>query len=87
MTQAQLAALWDRLHAELARAENEHRKIQAQMDRMLRESPSGVPLSDGMYRQVKAAGEARIAFENYQRAVERFRGLVDKGIVPYEFTR
>ncbi len=82
MTKAETAALWDRLYREQACAELEHRQIQIEMERIMWDVAEDIPLADGDYRRMKAGVEARAAFEEYERAMERFRAFVEKGIVP-----
>jgi hypothetical protein len=82
MTNAESAALWDRLYRDVVQAEIEHCRVQEQMDRLLAEGPSGLPLSDSVYRRTKTQNEVRRAFEKYQRALGRFRAFVDEGIIP-----
>ena len=82
MSNADSAALWDRLYRELVRAEAEHYRIQEESTRLLVSSNSGIPAPDGLYRRIQAAKQATAAFDNYQCAVERFRAFVDEGIVP-----
>ena len=81
MPKPRSAGLWDRLKRELVRAEAEHHRIQEEMNRILLDTPCGVPLADGLYRKMKAGADARAAYEDYQRAMERFRAFVDDGIV------
>jgi hypothetical protein len=82
MTNADHSAVWKRLYRELARAETEHYRIQEEMNRILLGTPCGAPLTDGQYRKMKAGAAARAAYEDYQRAIEQFRGFVDEGIIP-----
>jgi hypothetical protein len=78
------AALWDRLYREFVDAEIEHDRLQDEVSRKTMEiTCSGeLPLADGLYLRSKTRDEARLAFEKYQRAKERFRAFIDEGIVP-----
>jgi len=82
LTPAEVAALRDQLNSELAEAEEEHRRIQEEVQRILVDAREGVAVPEGQNQQMKAGAKARATFEKYQRAVERFRIFVDEGIVP-----
>lgn len=82
MTNADSAALWDRLYRELVRAETEHYSVQEQATRILLDRMNGVAEADGLYQRMRSQKQARTAFRNYERALERFRAFVDDGVVP-----
>ena len=57
---------------ELNRATAEYLRLQRIEYEIIRDTPSGMPLSDGQCRIIRAGLDLRYAFEKYQRAVKRF---------------
>jgi hypothetical protein len=82
----------DRPRREIARQLTEQlRKATAEFSRMqqiavqiVAEVPSGLPVPDGQARIIKAFNESKLAFENYQRALKRYRYFVSHGAPPDE---
>jgi hypothetical protein len=59
MRNADFRKLWDRLYRELMESEREHIRIQDEMNRILADTASGIPLSDGQYRCMNAGRRRR----------------------------
>ena len=64
---------------ELNRATAEYLRLQQIEYEIVRDTPSGMPLTDGQCRIIRAGQNLRYAFEKYQRAVKRFCDFVAAG--------
>ena len=67
---------------DMAAARTEFKELQRVVDDLVRDCPSGIPLSDGQVRIVKAGQRLRRTFERYQNAFRRYYDFVLFGIVP-----
>jgi hypothetical protein len=76
------SALLRRLRDDLSEATREYLRIQRELDRILMDVPSGLPLSDGQHRIVSAGERARYAFKQYERALGKLRDFVNDGVAP-----
>jgi len=71
-----------RLADDLSEATAEYMRLQRLEMEIIMEAPSGIPMPDGVVRIMQAGKVVRAAFEEYQKAVKRYRDFLDKGIIP-----
>lgn len=81
MTPEEKSELLLQLNDEMDRALTEYFAIQKELDRIIMESPSGLPLTDGVQRVVNTGRAARHAFHVYQGALKRLRDYLENGTV------
>ena len=85
-TDGEMAGEREKIQAELARdlerATSEFMLIQAGAMEVIRNVPFGLPHPDGQLLLKQAYERVDAAFQQYQRAVKRYRDFVDEGILP-----
>jgi hypothetical protein len=70
------------LSAEVAVATERHKKAAAQFHSIVDDIPTTLPFPDGTLRIQLAGAESRAASALLRRALDRFNGLIIRGIVP-----
>jgi hypothetical protein len=64
------------LAEELRAATADFMKMQRIAVKIVMEAPSGLPIPDGQARILRAFHAAKMAFEDYQRALKRYRAFI-----------
>lgn len=77
MNAEEKAALLRQLQDELDKATRDHLRVQRELDRIVIEAPSGLPVPDGHQRLVNAGKRCRYAFARYQDAIGRLRAFLN----------
>jgi hypothetical protein len=77
------AALLRQLNDELDRALRDYFEIQKELDRIVMEAPSGLPLPDGTQRVFNTGRAVRHAFHAYEQALKKLHDYLENGTVPY----
>jgi hypothetical protein len=64
------------LTEELRRATAEFTKMQRLAVEIVRDAPSGLPIPDGQARILRAFQASKLAFDEYQKALKRYRDFI-----------
>jgi hypothetical protein len=70
------------LTGELDLATAHFREAQRLETEIIRQAPTGIPLPDGQQRILQSAKKVKLAFQEYQRVLKRYRAFVADGILP-----
>jgi len=71
-----------KLIEEVLKAQRRQRRASRRFAEVIRGTPSGLPYSDGAFRIKQAGQEARLAFQLYSRALERYSEFIRHGVMP-----
>lgn len=67
---------------ELARATAEYAEVERATRELIEQVPSGIPLSDGQLRIIRAGQKTRLAFRKYRETLTRYREFLAEPSLP-----